>query len=144
MYQYYFSSSTSALRAPMSHRRTFSDTTFFNSLKKTKQGPSSSGNSPNNTPSLFFPSLSPPPSLTPPPLSKSTSPTIGVGGIDSSPPHHKTSAQEVRGGVHVQYINLTCTVCYTRNIIVKNMGRVYYISGKKSRINFKFNFESTW
>ncbi len=89
----------SALRAPMSHRRTFSDTTFFNTLKKSKQGPSSSGNSPSNTPSLFFPSLSPPSSLTPPPfLSKSTSPpTIGVGAIDivNTSPHRKSNNQEV-------------------------------------------------
>ena len=77
----------------MSHRRTFSDTAFTKLFhqKELKQGPSSSGNSPSNTPSLFFPSLSPPPSLTPPAPS---SPTIGVAGI-VSPPHHQTTTQDV-------------------------------------------------
>ena len=83
----------STLRAPMSHRRTFSDTAFTKLFhqKELKQGPSSSGNSPSNTPSLFSPSLSPPPSLTPPAPS---SPTIGVAGI-VSPPHHQTTTQDV-------------------------------------------------
>lgn len=82
----------STLRAPMSHRRTFSDTAFTKLFhqKELKQGPSSSGNSPSNTPSLFFPSLSPPPSLTPPAPS---SPTIGVAGI-VSPPHQITTQDE--------------------------------------------------
>lgn len=114
----------------MSHRRTFSDTAFFNTLKKTKQGPSSSGNSPSNTPSLFFPSLSPPPSLTPPPLSKSTSPTIGVGAIDSSP-HHKTSAQEVNDYGHTH-------MC----VLVDNYTVYIYIS-RESDLKY-CNLITTW
>ena len=45
------------------HRRTASDTAFINKLfapKELKQGPSSSGNSPSNTPAFFSSSISPP------------------------------------------------------------------------------------
>lgn len=51
----------------MHHRRTASDTAFINKLfapKELKQGPSSSGNSPSNTPAFFSSSISPPLSST--------------------------------------------------------------------------------
>ena len=76
----------SGLRTPLHHRRTFSDTAFINKLfsqKETKPGPSSSGNSPSNTPAFFPPS---------PPNLPASSSSAAMGGVVSQLP---STPQEV-------------------------------------------------